>query len=150
MIFLEFIWIFSGRNHLKFNISHILNPNLNQKISIKSCSSRSFQEHQRHIPSAPKIFSYDLIEFSMKKSFNIQELLHCKVQRPWNQADGSLLLESFTKRPRMAIWSIPVQWISWVQNKTKQNKPPCFRDRWQRAQCVTHTLCYKMWEFSAI
>jgi hypothetical protein len=25
---LEFIWIFSGRNHLKINISHILNPNL--------------------------------------------------------------------------------------------------------------------------
>ncbi len=24
--FLEFIWIFSGRNHLKINISHILNP----------------------------------------------------------------------------------------------------------------------------
>ncbi len=26
--FLEFIWIFSCRNHLKINISHILNPNL--------------------------------------------------------------------------------------------------------------------------
>jgi hypothetical protein len=25
-----------------------------------------------------KIFSYDLIQFSVKKSFNIQELLHCK------------------------------------------------------------------------
>jgi hypothetical protein len=25
---LEFIWIFSCRNHLKINISHILNPNL--------------------------------------------------------------------------------------------------------------------------
>jgi hypothetical protein len=27
LVFL-FIWIFSGRNHLKINISHILNPNL--------------------------------------------------------------------------------------------------------------------------
>jgi hypothetical protein len=26
--FLEFIWIFSSRNHLKINISHIRNPNL--------------------------------------------------------------------------------------------------------------------------
>ncbi len=26
--FLEFIWIFSGRDHLKINICHILNPNL--------------------------------------------------------------------------------------------------------------------------
>ncbi len=26
--FLEFIWIFSDRNHFKINISHILNPNL--------------------------------------------------------------------------------------------------------------------------
>ncbi len=26
--FLEFIWIFSNKNHLKFIISHILNPNL--------------------------------------------------------------------------------------------------------------------------
>jgi hypothetical protein len=37
--------------------------------SIKSCSSRSFQQHQRHIP-IPQIFW-------MKKSFNIQELLLC-------------------------------------------------------------------------
>ncbi len=28
LVFLEFIWIFSGRNHLKINISHTLNPNL--------------------------------------------------------------------------------------------------------------------------
>jgi hypothetical protein len=27
LVFLEFIWIFSCRNHLKINISHILNPN---------------------------------------------------------------------------------------------------------------------------
>jgi hypothetical protein len=29
--------------------------------SIKSCSSRSFQQHQRHIPIPLKFFSYDLI-----------------------------------------------------------------------------------------
>jgi hypothetical protein len=36
--------------------------------SIKPCSSRSFQRYQTHIPIAPK--------FSVKKSFNVQELLH--------------------------------------------------------------------------
>jgi len=60
--FLEFIWIFSCRNHLKINISHILNPNIYQINSIKSCSSRSFQQHQRYIP-IPLTFSAT-IEFN--------------------------------------------------------------------------------------
>jgi hypothetical protein len=40
---------------LKINISNILNPNLTKQILVKSCSSRSFQEHQRHIPIPPKV-----------------------------------------------------------------------------------------------
>jgi hypothetical protein len=44
--------------------------------SIESFSSRSFQQHQRHIPVPFQIFTYDLIQFSVKKSFNIQEHLH--------------------------------------------------------------------------
>ncbi len=44
-----------------------------QTNSIKSCSSRSFEQHQRHIPIPPK--------FSVKKSFNIQKLLHRKSKR---------------------------------------------------------------------
>jgi hypothetical protein len=28
LVFWEFIWIFRAKNHLKINISHILNPNL--------------------------------------------------------------------------------------------------------------------------
>ncbi len=54
--------------------------------SIKSCSSRSFQQHQRHIhSSSSEIFSYYLIWFSMKKSFNIQELLHLESKRHGTQ-----------------------------------------------------------------
>ncbi len=53
--FLEFIWIFSGTNDLKINNSHILNPNLTKKNSIKYCSSPAFQQHQRHIPVPPKL-----------------------------------------------------------------------------------------------
>jgi hypothetical protein len=64
---------------LKINISHILNPNLIKINSIKSCSSRSFQQHQKHNPmNSFEILSYDLISFSVKILFNIQELLHYK------------------------------------------------------------------------
>ncbi len=48
--FLEFIWVFSGRNPLQINISHILNPNLTNSIPLKSCLSRSF-------PTTPKAHS---------------------------------------------------------------------------------------------
>jgi hypothetical protein len=44
-------------NHFKINISHILNPKSCQIHSIKSCSSRSFQQHQRHIPIPPRFLA---------------------------------------------------------------------------------------------
>jgi len=51
LVFLEFISIFSGKIHLKINISHILNPNLTKKISLNPAhQDLSFQQHQRHIP----------------------------------------------------------------------------------------------------
>jgi len=46
--------------------------------SIKSYSSRSFQEHQRHIPIPPKFSAMIFIFIFVKKSFDIQELLHRK------------------------------------------------------------------------
>jgi hypothetical protein len=81
--------------------------------SIKSCSSRSFQQHQRHILIPPKFFGYDLIEFPMKKSFNIQELLHHKSKshgtRPMHPSPPCQELSDIKKS---TIWSIPVEWIS--------------------------------------
>jgi hypothetical protein len=53
--------------------------------SIKSCSSKSSQQHQRHIPIPPKYSA-------TKKSFNIH--------MPWNQAHVPLLIKSFPKTPR--------------------------------------------------
>jgi hypothetical protein len=52
----------------------------------------------------------------VKKSFNIQELLHCKSNRHGTKADAPLLLESFPKRP--------VYEASWfgASHKYKQNK----------------------------
>jgi hypothetical protein len=53
--YLKFIWIFSSRNHLKINVSHIFESKSYQINSIKFCSSRPFQQHQEHIPIPPKI-----------------------------------------------------------------------------------------------
>jgi hypothetical protein len=65
LVFLEFIWFFNGRNH-----PHSKSKSY-QINSIKSDSSRPFQQHQRHIPILPK--------FS------------------WNQAHPPLIIKSFSK-----------------------------------------------------
>ncbi len=61
--------------------------------SIKSCSSKSFQQHQRHIPFPPKYSA-------TKKSFNIQHFLHRKSNCHGTKAYAPLLVESFPKTPR--------------------------------------------------
>jgi hypothetical protein len=61
LVFRNLFQFSTNKNHLKINISHILNPNLTQINSIKSCSSRSFRQHQRHIPSPPKFSATILI-----------------------------------------------------------------------------------------
>ncbi len=54
--FLEFIWIFSSKNHFKINLPHFESRSY-QINSINSCSSRSSQEQQRHIPSPSKLLA---------------------------------------------------------------------------------------------
>jgi hypothetical protein len=49
--------------------------------SIKSFSSISFQQHRRHIPIPPKNLATILLQLLVKKSFNIQELLHHQYKR---------------------------------------------------------------------
>jgi len=61
----------------KINISHILFSKSYQINSIKSCSSRSFQEPKAHSNSF-KIFSEKIIQYS--RTFALQ------VEMPWNQA----------------------------------------------------------------
>jgi hypothetical protein len=41
----------ASENYLEINISHISESKSYQINSIKSCSSRSFQQHERHVPS---------------------------------------------------------------------------------------------------
>jgi hypothetical protein len=47
------------------------------------------------------MFSYDLIQFSVKKSFNIQELLHCKYKCHGTKPMHTSSSKSFPKRPRI-------------------------------------------------
>ncbi len=93
--------------------------------SIKSCSSKSFCQHQRHIPIPPKfsatiwfnlIFSEEIIQYS--RSFAPQ------VQTSWNQAHAPLL-ESFPKTPRSRSEASQFG----ESHKYKTNKLPCFIDR---------------------
>ncbi len=62
--------------------------------SIKSCPSRSFQEHQRHVPIPPKFSA------SEKKINQYSRTFATQVQTSWNQAHASLLVKSFPKTQR--------------------------------------------------
>ncbi len=72
-IYLNFQRQKSFKNHPTFNLPHFETKSY-QIDSIKSWSSTSFQQHQKHIPILPKFqIQFNLI-FS-EKIFNIQELL---------------------------------------------------------------------------
>jgi hypothetical protein len=87
-----------------------------QMNSIKSCSSRSFQQHplfqflQNFQLRFNLIFSEEIIQYS--RTFALQ------VQTSWNQAHAPLLLKSFPKTPR--TWSEGSQFSGSHNYKTKQ------------------------------
>jgi len=89
-IYLNFQWQKSFKNqYLPHSESKSYQIN-----SIKLCSSRYFQQHQRHIPillkfSATIIFSEEIIQYS--RTFGPQ------VQTSWNQAHAPLLVETFQR-----------------------------------------------------
>jgi len=88
--------------------------------SIKSCSSRSFQQHQSHIPiQINLLFSEEIIQYS--RNFTSE------VQTSWNQANAPLLIESFPKTPRTQ--SEASRFSGSHNQKTKQNKLPSCIDR---------------------
>jgi hypothetical protein len=115
--FWEFFWIFSGRNHFKINIPHILNPILPNKFHLIL--------HIKIFPTTPKahsnsskkiqlrfnlIFSEEIIQYS--RTFAPQ------VQTSWNQAHAPLHIESFPKTPRTGS---EASWLDGSHNyKTKQ------------------------------
>jgi hypothetical protein len=118
--FLEFIWIFSGRNHLKINISHILNPNLTKQIPLNPAHQDLFNN--------TKGTSLFLQNFQLRFEEIIQysRTFALQIQTTGNQADAALLLESFPKRLRMRY---EASWFS-GSHQYKTNKLPCFTDRW--------------------
>jgi len=110
-IYLNFQWQKSFKNqYLPHSESKSYQIN-----SIKLCSSRSFQQHQRHIPiplkfSATIIFSEEIIEYS--RTFGPQ------VQTSWNQAHAPLLVEIFERHQEHVLkHSGLVDLITTKQNK---------------------------------
>ncbi len=67
--------------------------------SMKSCSSRSFQRHQRHI-AIPLKFSAMINLFVSEEIIQYSRIFARQVQMSWNQAHAPLLVESFPKAPR--------------------------------------------------
>ncbi len=79
--------------------------------SIKSCSSRSFQQHQTHIPLPPKC--------SATIWFHFQWRNHSIFKNFWSASPNSMEPNPCTpphwelsKDTKNRVWSILVQWIS--------------------------------------
>jgi hypothetical protein len=72
--------------------------------STKTSVLRGFQLYQEHAPICLNSFSFDFIEISMTKLFNIHYFLH---YRSMNHAGAPLLNKSFPRVPRVqqrALW----------------------------------------------
>jgi hypothetical protein len=113
-------WNFQQQKSLKNQYLPHSEPKSFQINSIKSCSLRSFQQNQRHVPIPQLrfnlIFSEKSIQYS-RRSFALE------VQMPWNQADATLLLEGFPKRPRTRSEASQFSGShKYKQNKINQNK----------------------------
>jgi hypothetical protein len=80
-IYLNFQW----HNSLKNQYLPHSESKSYQINSIKSCSSRSFQQHQRHIPIPLKNFSYSVEINQYSRAFAEQ------VQTSWNQTHAPLM-----------------------------------------------------------
>jgi hypothetical protein len=92
--------------------------------SIKSCSSRSFQEHKGTFQFLQN-FQLQFNFFSVKKSFNIQKLLHCKSKRHGTKPMHPSSCRAFQRHQEHGL-----KHPSWVDLiPTTQNKLPFFIDR---------------------
>ncbi len=118
--FLQFIWIFSDKNHLKFNISHILSPNRRKEISLNPSrgdlsnnTKGTSQLLWNFLLWFNWIFSEKFIQYSRTSTPQIETI--------WNQADAPLLVESFPKTSRMQS-EMPQFGRSHNEKQTKQTK----------------------------
>jgi hypothetical protein len=124
LVFLEFIWIFSGRNHFKINISLHFESKSYQINSIKSCSSRSF-------PTTPKGTFQFLRNFQVRFSSIFQWRNHSIFKNFCTASPNVMepvLIESFPTTPRTR--SEAFKFGGSHNYITEQNKLPSFIDRW--------------------
>ncbi len=123
--FFEFYLNFQRQKSFKNQYLPYSESKSQQINSIKSCSSRSFEPCQRHITIPRKFSVTSQFNFSVKKSFNTQELLHLKSKhhgtKPMHPSSSRAFQrhqEHYLKHPGS------VDFIT-----TKQNKLPSFIDR---------------------
>jgi hypothetical protein len=76
--FLEFFGIFQQQISLKNQCLPHLKSKSYQINSINSCSSRSFQQHPRHIPISPNFSVKKLIEYSRTFAPKVQKVMESK------------------------------------------------------------------------
>ncbi len=111
LVFGEFIWIVSGRNHLKNQYLPHSESKSYQISSIQSCPSRSFQQHQRHIPISPKFSATFYFHFQWRNHSIFKNFLHhkskCHGTKPIHRPRGEL-----SKNTKNTIWSILIWCIS--------------------------------------
>jgi hypothetical protein len=124
--FLEFIWIFSCRNHLKVNISHTLNANLTKEISLNP----AHQDRSNHTKGTFHFLQKFQLQFNLIYSEEIIQYSRTFAPRVTSpnvmEPSPPFLDKRFPKTLR--TWS-EASWFGGSHNK-KQNKLPSFIDRY--------------------
>jgi len=92
--------------------------------SIRSGSLRSFQQHQRHIPIPKKLLA--TIEFNFQwRKYSIFKNFYIASPNAMEPSPCTPPCWDLPKDSKNMIWSISVQWVSYLQNKLHS-----FIDRW--------------------
>ncbi len=81
-----------------------------QIIPIKSCSSRSFQQHPRHIPIPLEIFKLWFSLIFSEEIIQYSRTSAPQVQMSWTPCTPPR--QELSKDTKNMIWSILVRWIS--------------------------------------
>jgi hypothetical protein len=88
-----------GRNHLKINISHILNTNLTKKIPLNP----AHQVLSNNIKGKFQLLRNFQLRFNLvfnEKIIQYSRAFAGQVQMSWNPTHTPLLIKSFPKTPR--------------------------------------------------
>jgi hypothetical protein len=112
--FLEFIWIFSGRNYLKINISHILDPNLTKQVLLNPA-------HQDLCNNTKGTFQF-LRNFQLR--FNLIQWRNHSIFKNFCTTSPTVMEPSPCAPPHLK----PPSWVDLIC-KNKTNKLSSFIDR---------------------